>query len=65
MKNHVRRVAAAVLVAVLYLHIAPVAAAAPRNSDRDVPSSIVRVIQKLQKLFGISSNHDLPQPPRP
>lgn len=62
MKFVTRRVAAAVLAAVLLLPAAPVAVAGPR--DGDPGDHIVRIIKKLQKLFGISAQSD-PLPPRP
>ena len=62
MKFVSRRVSAAVLAAVLVLPIAPTVAAGPR--DGDVGDRIVRIIKKLQKAFGITTQAD-PTPPRP
>ena len=66
MKFHFRRIAAFVLAAMFTFSSIP-AAAASRERDRDVPSAIVRVIKKFQKLFGIQTQEgdDQLQPPRP
>lgn len=63
MKFVSRRVAAAVLAAVLLLPVAPVALGNPRDGV-DASEKIVRIIKKLQKLFGITVQSD-PLPPRP
>lgn len=62
MKFVSRRVAAALLAAVLLVPVAPAAFAGPR--DGDARDRIVRIIKKLQNLFGISTQSD-PMPPRP
>ena len=65
MKRH-SRIAACILAAVIIFSSIP-AVAAPRERDRDVPSTIIRVIKKFQKLFGIQTQEDDHQliPPRP
>lgn len=61
-----RRVAAVVLAGVVSLHIAPFAAAMPRDDRGDVGSKIVHILKVLQKrLFGLVPYNDAPVPPRP
>ena len=68
MKRHFRRIAAVVLAAVFIFSSVP-AEAAPRDRDRDLPNAIVRVIKKIQKLFGggpsSQEEDNQPLPPRP
>jgi hypothetical protein len=59
------RFIAAIAVAVFLSVSAPAASAKPRDSRWDVPSSIVKIVKKLQDLFGVSTHTDAPQPPRP
>jgi hypothetical protein len=66
MKVYSRRFAAVVLAA--SLAIAPIAIASPQGRggrDRDFGEKVVRIIKQIQKLFGVSSNDDLPLPPPP
>ena len=65
MKFYTHRVAAAALAVALSLP--PVAAAAParRDRSREEVTPIVHIVQKIQKLLGIRTNEDLPQPPLP
>jgi hypothetical protein len=62
MKPYSRRVSA-VLAVILFVAVSAGAAPAPRdNRDRDLPAKIARIIQKI---FGVTSQADLPLPPRP
>ena len=65
MKSYKHRAVVAALA--IALSVPPVAAAFPRQPEhgRDEITPIVHVIRKIQKLFGISTNEDLPQPPLP
>jgi len=54
---------AAVVVLALALLLSPLASARP--VDRDSSSGIVRIVKKIQRLFGIATNDDMPQPPIP
>jgi len=65
MKCHSRRIATVVLAVALSL--SSVATASPKQQDRgrERIGRIIQVITKIQKLFGISTNDDLPQPPIP
>lgn len=65
MKSTLRRAAAVVLAAALISPHVAVAAPQARDRDHDKSGRIVIVIKKIQKLFGISTNDDLPQPPIP
>ena len=61
MKSHTARFSA-VLALVLAMGLSSSLAAAPRDTrDRDIPSKVIRIIQKF---FGISVQDD-PLPPRP
>lgn len=65
MKSFSRRAAAVVLIAALSLP--SVALASPlyeRDRGRD-PNPIIRIIKKIQKIFGVTSNDDVPVPPKP
>lgn len=65
MKSRLRIFAAVALAVVLFVQ-APAVSATPKDGiGRDVPAKIVKFIKKLQNLFGVSSNTDAPQPPRP
>lgn len=65
MKVHFLRRTAAVVLAVA-LSLPTVALAVPRERDHAGQyEKIVRVIKKVQKLFGISTNDDIPIPPVP
>lgn len=66
MKLHSRRIAAVVLAAVLSLSLAPLSLAAPRD-DRptDFRGKFIRVVKKLQHLFGASALDHQTYPPRP
>lgn len=61
MNSYLRR--AAVVVLALALFLTPVAAARPAN--RDSSHAFVRIVKQIQKIFGIATNDDLPQPPIP
>jgi hypothetical protein len=64
MKFRFRSVAALTLAAVLTFPVA--AGADPRGSDReDISQRIVRIVKKLQKMLGASTQESLPMPPRP
>lgn len=64
MKTRFRGVAAAVLAASIVL--SPMAAASPQGGrDRDLSEKIVRFIKHIQKIFGVSSDNDIPTPPHP
>lgn len=66
MKNQLRR--AAVILLAASISLSPMAGAPPRDRgghDRDFSKEIVRIIKRVQKLLGISSNDDLPLPPPP
>jgi hypothetical protein len=55
--------AAALAFAIL---AAPLSALPRHRDDRDREyPQIVRIIKKISKYFGISSNEDLPGPPKP
>jgi ABC-type sugar transport system substrate-binding protein len=60
-KNSLR---AATLALVLAVSVASVAAAAPRDREQKGPV-ITRVVKKLAKIFGITTDDDLPTPPWP
>lgn len=66
MTSFSRRTAAFVVAVALSVPVALVSVAGPRH-DRgpDLPAKIVKIVKHLQKLFGISTNETLPQPPRP
>lgn len=71
MKLKYRRVSAAALTLIFCLSVAPVVAAkANRDRDRDrfriePPQQIVRIVKRIKNILKISSQEDLPQPPRP
>lgn len=66
MKVHFRVVAAAMLAVVLALSAGPAASAGQgEKRDAGVPSKLVRVIVKIQKLLGVSTQSDQPVIPRP
>ena len=67
MKSTKLRVSAVALAFAIALSIAPASAAVPVYKDFDrVRDPIVRVIKKIRTFFGsITSQEDLPQPPRP
>jgi len=64
MKRQSRSVAVLVLTVILSLQLAPVALAAPRDRE-DFPAKIVRVIQKLQRFFGLVPFDTSVTPPTP
>ena len=64
MKFCVRR--AAVIALAIALSVPSVAAPMREERERGRDrSEIVRIIKKIQKLFGIATNDDLPLPPYP
>jgi hypothetical protein len=64
MKCRFRIPAAVALAALLALSVTPVASAAPRERV-GVPERIVKIIKNLQKFFGVTTQENLPLPPRP
>lgn len=64
MRFYSRRAAAIVLAVALSLPSVAIASPFEREHPRD-RRDIVRIIKKIQKLFGISTNDDLPLPPPP
>lgn len=68
MKLFPRRTAAVVLTVLLSFPAASSFAAGRDTRDRDRSRDrdpIVRIIKKIQKVFGITSNDDIPSPPKP
>jgi hypothetical protein len=67
MKSYFRRTAVVVIAVALSLSLPTVATASVQALVREHGNKnhVVRIIQKIQKLFGISTNDDLPQPPIP
>jgi hypothetical protein len=64
MKTVSKRAVAVLIVAILA--IGPAAAALPADhGDYPLPGKIVRIIKKLQQIFGVGSQTDQPTPPRP
>ena len=64
MKPHFYRTTAVVLAIALSVSLA--AGATPRKSDRERANrAIVRMIEKIQRIFGVQANDDLPTPPKP
>jgi hypothetical protein len=56
---------AALLLAVT-LAFSPLALAGTRSERRrDLPDPIIRIVKKIQKIFGITTNDDGMIPPRP
>jgi hypothetical protein len=64
MKFCFRRAAAVALAVALSLPTVAMALPQERERSRD-RSEIVRIIKKIQRLLGISTNDDLPLPPFP
>ena len=64
MKTAKRTVAAGVLVLFVSLS-GPALYAGPRDGEVRVPPAIAKILKQLQKFFGISTNEDVPIPPRP
>ena len=64
MNSRTRRAAAVALAVVLFLPPVALAASQGRDSDRDA-GAIVRIIKKIQKVFGVAPNDDIPTPPVP
>lgn len=64
MRFYSRRAAAIVLAVALSLPSVVLASPRERERGRD-KQEIVRIIKKIQKLLGISTNDDLPLPPPP
>lgn len=63
MKSHARRVSAFAAALIFSFALASTVVAAPRDDrDRDLPTRIVRLIQKV---FGISAQDYQPLPPKP
>lgn len=64
MNSYLRRTTVVVLAVALSLPAFAVSRESLRR-DRDPVDQIVRVFKKIQRVFGISKNDDLPQPPVP
>jgi hypothetical protein len=64
MKSNLRRAAAVALAVALSLPVFAAPSKQDRERSRD-KSAVVQVIRKVQRLLGISTNDDLPQPPVP
>ena len=64
MKSVFRLLTAVAVVVFIFLST-PVASAQPRDGGwRDLPQ-LVKIVKKLQKVFGIASHEDAALPPRP
>lgn len=65
MKSRIHRIGATALVLTVYLSAAPVATAAGPSETR-IAERFKRIIKQLQQVVGgISTNSDLPGPPKP
>ena len=62
MKFQYRVFAAIVIVA--FLALPSFGGPQPQDRGRE-KGPVVRVVQKIRKFFGITTNEDLPQPPNP
>lgn len=65
MNSYLRRTTVVVLAVALSLPVFAAASPDTLRRDRDQIDRIVRVIKKIQRIFGVSKNDDLPQPPVP
>lgn len=57
--------AARVFIATLITACFTVAAAAQPPERERVPPAIAKIVKKIVKIFGITTNESQPQPPRP